>query len=96
MLMKLQNDDLKTKLAQRLRRVGGQIRGIETMIEEGRDCREIVQQLSAAQSALQGFGRALLEEYAVECLIDNETDIIDRRKREQSLRELVTLINKVN
>lgn len=93
--MILENEELKTKLAQRLRRVGGQVRGIETMILEGRDCREIVQQLAAVQSALQGFGRVLLEEYAVECLL-NENDLTDRSKREQALRELVSLMNKVN
>lgn len=94
--MKLKNEEMKTKLAQRLRRVEGQVRGIEVMIAEGRECREIVQQLSAAQAALQGFGRAFLEEYAVECLIDNESAMTDRREREQALRDLVTMINKVN
>jgi DNA-binding FrmR family transcriptional regulator len=94
--MKLENEEMKIKLAQRLRRVGGQVRGIETMIQEGRDCREIVQQLSAVQAALHGFGRELLEEYAVECLIGNESELTDRRTREQTLRELVAMINKVN
>ena len=93
--MKLENEEMKTKLAQRLRRVGGQVRGIETMIQEGRDCREIVQQLAAVQAALQGFGRVLLEEYAVECLIVKETETTDRLTREQTLRELVAMINKV-
>jgi CsoR family transcriptional regulator, copper-sensing transcriptional repressor len=94
--MKLENEEIKTKLAQRLRRVGGQVHGIETMIQEGRDCREIVQQLAAVQAALQGFGRVLLEEYAVECLIEKESENADRRTREQTLRELVAMINKVN
>jgi len=94
--MKLENEELKQKLAQRLRRVGGQVRGIETMLQEGRDCREIVQQLSAVQAALQGFGRVLIEEYAVECLLEQESELTDRHKREQALRELVSMMNKVN
>jgi len=96
MPMKLENEETKTRLAQRLRRVGGQVRGIETMIQEGRDCREIVQQLSAVQAALQGFGRVLIEEYAVECLLEQESELTDRHKREQALRELVSMMNKVN
>jgi DNA-binding FrmR family transcriptional regulator len=94
--MKLENEEIKAQLSQRLRRVGGQVRGIETMIQEGRDCREIVQQLSAVQAALQGFGRLFLEEYAVECLIEKESETTDRRSREQTLRELVSMMNKVN
>jgi DNA-binding FrmR family transcriptional regulator len=94
--MKLENEETKIRLAQRLRRVGGQVRGIETMIQEGRDCREIVQQLSAVQAALHGFGREFFEEYAVECLIEKESEMVDRSAREKALRELVAMINKVN
>ena len=94
--MKLENEERKNKLAQRLRRVAGQVRGIESMVQEGRDCREIVQQLAAVQAALQGFGRVMLEEYAVECLIEKESAMSDRTAREQALRELVAMINKVN
>lgn len=94
--MNLQNAEAKHKLTQRLRRVAGQVRGIETMIEEDRDCREIVQQLSAVQAALQGFGRVLLEEYALQCLLQNETETNDPLKREQTLRELVEMMYKVS
>jgi DNA-binding FrmR family transcriptional regulator len=94
--MNLENEELKEKLIQRLRRVGGQVRGIESMLAEGRECREIVQQLSAVQSALRSFGQALLEEYAVECLVEREATSNDPRAREQALRELVSMLSKVN
>jgi CsoR family transcriptional regulator, copper-sensing transcriptional repressor len=94
--MKLENEALKTRLTQRLRRAAGQVRGIESMIEEGRDCREIIQQLASVQAALQGFGRELLEEYAIECLLERESELTDRQAREQVLRDLVSMINKVN
>ena len=94
--MNLENEETKKKLAQRLRRVGGQVRGIETMIQDGRDCGEIVQQLAAVQAALHGFGKLLLEEYAIECLLEKETQLTDRRSREAALRELVAMMNKVN
>ena len=93
--MKLQNEEQQIKLVQRLRRIEGQLRGIESMLGEKRDCREIVQQLAAAQAALQGFSRALLEEYAVECFLDRQDELGDRGARESALRELVGMVNKV-
>jgi DNA-binding FrmR family transcriptional regulator len=44
----------------RLRRVEGQVRGIERMLEEGRECRDIVTQLSAATRALEQAGFRLI------------------------------------
>ncbi len=92
--MKLKNPEVQTRLSQRLRRVEGQVRGVEAMIENGRECREIIQQLAAIQSALQGFSRALLEEYAVTCLMPEEGQPVDRQAQERNLRELIDLINK--
>lgn len=89
--MKLQNEELKNKLSQRLRRIQGQVHGIETMLDEQRDCKEIIQQLAAVQSALHGFSRVLLEEYAVECFLEKAGELGDRRAQETALRELIEL-----
>jgi len=43
-------------LARRLRKVGGQLRGIEQMLHDRRDCRDVVTQLSAANKALEQVG----------------------------------------
>ena len=89
--MKLENDALEAKLIQRLRRIEGQVRGIEAMLADKRDCKEIVQQLAAAQAALQGFSRTFLEEYAVQCFLDHPDTSENRQTREEALRELVTM-----
>ncbi len=93
--MKLENDELEAKLIQRLRRIEGQVRGIENMLAEKRDCKEIVQQLVAAQAALQGFSRTFLEEYAVQCFLEQANAPEDRHGREESLRELVHMAARV-
>jgi DNA-binding FrmR family transcriptional regulator len=49
-------DDLRT----RLHRVEGQIRGIEKMLDEGRECRDLVTQVSAANKALEQVGFRLV------------------------------------
>lgn len=92
--MKLNDSELQEKLIARLRRIEGQVRGVETMLSSGRECREIIQQLSAIQSALHGFSRTLLEEYAVTCLLPDESQPIDRKMQERNLRELIELLNK--
>ena len=47
-------------LTRRLRRVEGQIRGVQQMLADGRDCREIVTQMSAASKALDQAGFLLV------------------------------------
>lgn len=59
-------------LIRRLRRVEGQVRGLQQMIGEGRDCREIVTQLSAANKALEQAGFVLVAAGLTWCLQDPE------------------------
>jgi DNA-binding FrmR family transcriptional regulator len=53
-------DDVMADLHRRLRRAEGQIRGIQQMLADGRDCREIVTQLSAVINALEQTGFKLV------------------------------------
>ncbi len=57
-------------VVKRLRRVEGQVRGIEQMLVEGRDCRDIVTQLSAANKALTQAGFTLVAAGLTWCLED--------------------------
>ena len=57
----------KDVLLNRLKRVEGQVRGIERMIEEGRDCESIITQLGAVRSAIEGIGALLLSNYTRIC-----------------------------
>jgi DNA-binding FrmR family transcriptional regulator len=52
----------------RLRRVEGQVRGIQRMIEEGRDCEAIVTQLLAARAALDRTGLMIMSQHIEHCL----------------------------
>jgi DNA-binding FrmR family transcriptional regulator len=56
----------------RLRRVEGQIGGIIRMIEEGRECRDVIQQVAAAGKALDRAGFRLLSSQLRACLADEE------------------------
>jgi DNA-binding FrmR family transcriptional regulator len=59
----------KEALLKRLRRVEGQVRGIERMVEEERYCIDVVTQITAIQAALDKVALGLLEEHARHCVI---------------------------
>jgi CsoR family transcriptional regulator, copper-sensing transcriptional repressor len=58
----------KELLVNRLRRIEGQVRGLQRMIEEGRDCAEVVIQLAAVQAALDRAGHHLVSSSLRACL----------------------------
>lgn len=62
------------RITNRLRRAQGQLAAVVGMIEEGRDCREIVTQLSAASSAIDRAGFAIIAAAMKECLRDEPAD----------------------
>jgi len=59
-------------LTKRLRRAEGQVRGVQQMLAEGRDCREIVAQLSAASKAIEQAGFLLVAAGLTWCVSDPE------------------------
>jgi len=60
--------DYKAEMIKRLKRIEGQARGVQKMVEEDRECTEILHQLNAINEAVRSVSRMLVEEYAVECL----------------------------
>ena len=89
--MKIENQESKDKLIKRLRRIEGQLRGVQGMLEEERDCREIMQQLSAISSAVRSTSRTFFQDYAVLCLMDmgGETE-----RSQEMLEEMISLLEK--
>ena len=69
--MKLADPSDKADLVRRVRRIEGQARGIAKMIEEDRDCGEILQQLAAVRSAAHRATVVLVRAYAAECVVSN-------------------------
>lgn len=63
-------EDVVTDVRKRLRRAAGQVAAVERMLDEGRDCKEIVTQLSAATKAMEQAGFRLVSAGLVYCLTD--------------------------
>ena len=61
-------EEVVEDLRVRLRRAAGQVQAVETMLADGRECRDIVTQLSAASKALEQVGFRLISNGLVYCL----------------------------
>ncbi len=71
--MKLCDQSVKADLLNRIRRLEGQARGVAKMIEQDRDCNEILQQLAAVRSAAHQATVTLVRAYATECVLSDST-----------------------
>ncbi|MER5469859.1 metal-sensitive transcriptional regulator [Streptomyces sp. NPDC002935] len=90
MELELAGAELKSVL-NRLRRAQGQISGVIRMIEEGRDCEEVVTQLAAASRALDRAGFAIIATGLQQCLTDAENGAKNGESNEQMRARLEKL-----
>jgi len=65
----VRSDD-KEALLKRLRRVEGQVRGLQRMVEEERYCIDVVTQVSATSAALEGVALKVLEDHVRHCVLE--------------------------
>ncbi|MBO5998770.1 MAG: metal-sensing transcriptional repressor, partial [Lachnospiraceae bacterium] len=77
-------------LMNRLKRIEGQVRGIEKMLENNAYCTDILTQVQAVTSALNSFNRVLLSEHVKTCVADNI-----RSGNEEVVDELVDVLQKL-
>jgi DNA-binding FrmR family transcriptional regulator len=62
--------EIKHAIGTRLRRIEGQIRGLQKMVEEERYCADVLMQLSSVQEALRGVGKNLLQNHLRHCVTE--------------------------
>lgn len=81
--MKLETDDLKPVI-NRIKRAQGQLAGVVRMLEEGRECEDVVTQLAAVSKALDKAGFAIIATGLQQCLVSGEgADSLDVAKMEK-------------
>ncbi|MDX8366550.1 metal-sensing transcriptional repressor [Cytobacillus sp. Hm23] len=88
MLATPRSDKEKDQLIKRLKRVEGQVRGIQKMVEDDRYCVDILIQVSAINSALKNVGFQLLERHAHHCV----SDAIKEGSGDEAIEELMKVI----
>ena len=77
-------------LLNRLKRIEGQVRGIEGMVESGAYCTDILIQVSAVTSALNSFNKVLLGNHVRTCVAENI-----RNGNDEVIDELVATLQKL-
>lgn len=82
----------KEKVKNRLRRIGGQIGGIERMVDEERYCIDILTQIAAAQAAIDKVALALLDEHTRHCVVGAATPAAREEKTEEMMEAVGRLL----
>ncbi len=77
----VRSEELKRKLLNRLRRIEGQVRGIEAMIEDDAYCSDVLTQSAAVNAAINAFNRELLACHIRGCvrrdLLEGNDEVVD-------------------
>lgn len=88
MLVEKEKKDIK----QRLKKISGQINGIDKMVDEGRYCIDVIQQILAARAALNKVALIMLESHAKSCVVN----AVKEDRADQSIDELMAVLKQFN
>jgi DNA-binding FrmR family transcriptional regulator len=80
----------KDQLLARLKRIEGQVRGVEGMVQDDRYCIDILTQISAIQAALDKVALGLLDGHAHTCVVGAEP-----RKRDERTEEMMAAVGRL-
>lgn len=84
-------DEVTDDVQKRLRRAEGQLRGVQRLIDEGADCKDVITQLTAAQAALHRTGLRLMAAGMRYCLAEPDQAEVDGMTVEQMEELFLTL-----
>jgi DNA-binding FrmR family transcriptional regulator len=74
----MERERTKKEILARLKRIEGQMRGLQRMVEEGAACQDILMQSAAATAAIKKVGAIIIQTHLAECL--------DRKRREPGVK----------
>jgi DNA-binding FrmR family transcriptional regulator len=87
--------EIKRSVLNRLKRIEGQVRGLQRMVEEERYCADVITQVSSVQEALRGTARSLLHNHLKHCATQALSSG-DSTQAEAMYAELMELMGRVN
>ena len=79
------NKECKENVLKRLRKIEGQVKGIQKMVENGKECSDLLIQVSAVRAAINKVGGLILENHSKECI----TKALNKDDSENAINELV-------
>ena len=86
----MNDQDVRKSILIRLRRIEGQVRGVQRMIENEAECGEIMNQIAAIKSAVNQVGLLVFENHARECIARS----LQEEDNEQSFDEIVKMMGR--
>lgn len=90
--MDSKEEKCKKDLVIRLRKIEGQVKGIEKMIENGACCKDVVIQIAAVRAGVNKIGGLMLENYAKDCVSYNNICTIGDESREEKVDDLISTL----
>ena len=85
-------DKEKSELKLRLKKISGQINGIDKMLDDGRYCVDVLQQILAARAALNKVALIIVESHTKSCVVN----AIKADHADESIAELMTVLKQFN
>ncbi|MFO0890936.1 MAG: metal-sensitive transcriptional regulator [Isosphaeraceae bacterium] len=91
-------DDGSKKITTRVKRIAGQVAGIQRMVDEGRYCVDVLNQIAAVRSALDSLGIELLSRHLESCVLGHgggaEHEKAKPMTKEQLVAEVQTVLSR--
>jgi CsoR family transcriptional regulator, copper-sensing transcriptional repressor len=84
----------KGPLLNRLRRIEGQVRGVERMVEEDRYCIDVITQISAIQAALDKVALGVLDDHADHCIIGGASEAPPEQLKDELMAAVARLMRR--
>jgi DNA-binding FrmR family transcriptional regulator len=88
----MERERQKKEVLLRLKRIEGQLRGLQRMVEEGASCPDILTQVAAATAAIKKVGTVIVQAYMEECLEKKEKKT--GTKQRDTLKDFQTTISR--
>ena len=88
----MNKENTKEDILKRLNRIGGQIKGIQKMIESEKQCGDVLTQVSAVRAATNKVGILLLERYSKNCILNSINS--KENNNEEVLDEFLTTLKR--
>ena len=96
-LKRMRPDDLKESLTNRIRSVGGHVKGIERMVDEDAYCIDVIHQIQAVKAALDKVSLMILDDHMHHCVTDaiQKGDVGESERVLNELRDVFQALTKV-
>jgi DNA-binding FrmR family transcriptional regulator len=94
-MIQTKNPEVKAQIRNRLSRIEGQLRGVQRMIDEDRDCKAIIQQLIAIRAGVHSASIKFMQDVANDCLL-NTGEQNNPEMQKSQVADLIQILGKLS